>query len=247
MKKTKSFPRRFNSCRRNGDAIIKPKAYSVKKKVFSIPHERESLCLKDEIGKYPQIPYFEKTSTNPDVFVKITHVPTGGKPRKDGMVKRRWGFLFSIYGEEVPLYLGSTDDLMLYAAILLYTKKRRALSKKLFMRTVDTKSLEVKWLKNLFELICPDKQWNNWYTIIANDPSKHENYNHRLYQATSCVNRKVSKALNSFPEEVKNSCKIDSKTVVYQVGIDPSHISLGDDLLETIQRRNEKYPEFGPT
>lgn len=129
----------------------------------------------------------------PAISIKLTNVPTGrilaGKtPFGRTNEQKRFGFQLMVDGDCVNVVLGSTDQNILYAALLLGSLHGRSISKGVFDHREDP-----TFLHEVFRALAPDVSWDEWYYRAIDT--------HRIEDAKSKVNKALWEALcDSHPE-----------------------------------------------
>lgn len=104
------------------------------------------------------------------VQVTITQVPTGST-YKNGTPKIGWGFSLCIEGVTVPLYLSSSIQKVLFAAILIGKTEDKPVHRKYFSKDYSNTKI-IEWLKSIFLMFGINKNFEEWYDQIQRDQTK---------------------------------------------------------------------------
>jgi hypothetical protein len=169
----------------------------------------------------------------PKTSITIKTVPTGGALRKDGTPKTGMGFELNVNSMyTVPIYLGSKDQAVLYAAVLLSKVLGRDLQKAVFHKSSYSQDKDVLWLKKLYEVFDYNRDWDNWYTRIARDLSKSDtthNLNVAKTNLNSNIRGRIHKELDyDLQDKVYDLCQLEYYNSTYVVKLAPKDIFYDD-------------------
>ena len=177
----------------------------------------------------------EEPSEKPDISIKVTYVKTG-KVRKDGSRLKKLGMEFTINGDTVPVYLGSTDQQILYFATLLAkmegeTFKRSDFSVLAPNDTVSKKGRErmAKWLHDRFCALIVTRNFNEWYKGVKENP-------HPFDVAIGGIKAKLWEILSPKHKNAFYYTLILNKDGRYKIRVSANHIEIDPKIMERINK-----------
>jgi hypothetical protein len=169
-----------------------------------------------------------RTNFKPKTSITIKSVPTGTL-RKDGTAKIGMGFELNVNSKHIiPMYLGSKDQAMLYAAVLLSKVKGEDLRRAVFCKSSNSRDKDVLWLKKLYEVFDYNRDWDDWYSQIARDLSKSDT-THSLNVAKTNLNSSIKGYIHKefgwpIEDEVYDLCQVESYNSTFVIKLAPENI-----------------------
>ena len=165
----------------------------------------------------------------PDISVTIKSVGLG-KYTKNGREKTGYGFEFIIDGKVVALRLGSSDQTLLYAAVLLFRKNGLTLSRRSFTRECDSNSDDMIMLRRVYRAFSSDRSFEDWYAKVKEKDTQ------RINNALSKLNTALCNVLSTDYKDAVYYCSLNnenkgSMTSHYKVRIKSDNIHI-DPIME---------------
>lgn len=169
----------------------------------------------------------ERPMKKPTISTTIKYVPTG-KSVKGGKEIVRLGMEFVINGDVIPILFSSTDQLFLYAVVLLAQLEGIRLKREDF--TLNSSTGMKEWLKKKYNAFSFNGIFEEWFDKINNNgPAA------RMNDAKSKINNKLWAVLSGKYKDAYYFCCLVTENPrhygsYYNIRIPNSHIRIADDI-----------------
>ena len=216
--------------------------YSKKVLTGAVDNTKSETLEEDANTRHP-------SSQVPTISIEIKKITV--RNRKDGSKKENYGFVYNIDGENVEMYIGGTEPIMIYACTLLkqYTGARFYLDDlkirkgelSRFNQNIPEQKYQnatIEWIKQIYKVFVPsaEKDFPEWYASLFNIEDKQPG--HPIYQGKSKCNSEISKTLKKYRRAIyfcSLQIREDSKGKFYELDLpSPGAIKLSKELLNLL-------------